>query len=100
MIDSFFSLTTEDNFVSSFYLTKHRTFQISNRNKSNDKKSNGIGMLTILPILFEHVLIWNEMNIQNKDILIGNIHVTPGNKNQLKIPDKELERHYITRKLQ
>ena len=40
MVDSFFSLTTEDNFVSSFYLTKHLTFQISNRNKSNDKKSN------------------------------------------------------------
>ena len=38
MVDSFFSLTTEDNFVSSFYLTKHLTFQISNRNKSNDKK--------------------------------------------------------------
>ena len=40
------------------------------------------------------------MNIQNKDILIGNIYVTPGNKNQPKIPDKELERQYITRKLQ
>ena len=37
--------------------------------------------------------IWNEMNIQNIDVLIGNIYVKPRNKNQLKILVKELERH-------
>ena len=33
------------------------------------------------------------MNIQNKEVLIGNIYVTAGNENQLKILEKELERH-------
>ena len=38
-------------------------------------------------------IIWNEINIQNKDIVIRIIYITPGNKNQLKILDKQLERH-------
>ena len=33
-------------------------------------------------------IIWTEMNIENKDVLIGDIHFTPGNKSQLKILDK------------
>ena len=37
-------------------------------------------------------IIWNEMYFQNKDILIGNMYITPGNKNQQKILDKGLER--------
>ena len=37
-------------------------------------------------------IIWNQMNIQNKDVLIGNIYVAPGDENQLKILEKELER--------
>ena len=37
-------------------------------------------------------IIWNQMNIQNKDVLIGNIYVAPGDGNQLKILEKELER--------
>ena len=37
-------------------------------------------------------IIWNEMYFENKDILIGNMYITPGNKNQQKILDKALER--------
>ena len=33
------------------------------------------------------------MNIHNKDVLIGNIYIAPGNENQLKILGKRLERH-------
>ena len=33
------------------------------------------------------------MNIHNKDVLIGNIYIVPGNENQLKILGKRLGRH-------
>ena len=38
-------------------------------------------------------MIWNQISIQTKDVLIGNIYITPGNENQLQILDKELEKH-------
>ena len=67
-------------------------------------KNGGFGDGTLIAILTKKVfqdgyinsdleIIWNEMNIQNKDVLIRNIYVTPGKENQLKILDKELERH-------
>ena len=79
-------------------------------------KNAGFGAGTLIPISTKNVfkddyinndseIIWNEMNIQNKDVLIGNIYVTAGNKNQLKILDKKLERnrgkniYNITRRL-
>ena len=67
-------------------------------------KNGGFGDGTLIAILTKNVfqdgyinsdleIIWNEMNIQNKDVLVRNIYVTPGKENQLKILDKELERH-------
>ena len=64
----------------------------------------GAGVGRLIPISTKNVfrddyinndleIIWNEINIQNKDIIIGIIYITPGNKNQLKILDKQLERH-------
>ena len=63
----------------------------------------GFGVGTLIPIPPKNVfrddyinndleIIWNEMYFQNKDILIGNMYITPGNKNQQKIQDKGLER--------
>ena len=67
-------------------------------------KNGGFGDGTLIAILTKNVfqdgyinsdleIIWNEMNIQNKDVLVRNIYVTPGKEYQLKILDKELERH-------
>ena len=64
----------------------------------------GAGVGRLIPISTKNVfrddyinndleIIWNEINIQNKDTIIGIIYITPGNKNQLKILDKQLERH-------
>ena len=58
-------------------------------------KNTRFGVGTLIPISTKNVFredytndldkIWNEMNIQNIDVLIGNIYVKPGNKNRLKI---------------
>ena len=38
-------------------------------------------------------MIWNEMEINNKKTLIGNIYIPPGDINQLHALDQELEKH-------
>ena len=38
-------------------------------------------------------IIWNEMQIQGKKTLVGNIYIPPGNENHLHIQDMELEKH-------
>ena len=38
-------------------------------------------------------IIWNEMRIQGKKTLVGNIYIPPGNENHLHILDMELEKH-------
>ena len=38
-------------------------------------------------------LLWNEMQIQGKKVLIGNIYIPPGKINDLYILDMELEKH-------
>ena len=71
--------------------------------KSQMHTNAGFGVGTLTPIPPKNVfrdnyinndleIIWNEMYFQNKDILIGNMYITPGNKNQQKILDKGLER--------
>ena len=67
-------------------------------------KNAGFGVGTLIPMNTKNVfrddltnddleLIWNQMYIGNKEVLIGNIYVTPGNENQLNILDRELEKH-------
>ena len=67
-------------------------------------KTEGFGDGTLIPISTKNVfrddyinndleIIWNETNIQNKDVVITNICVTPGKESQLKILNKKLERH-------
>ena len=67
-------------------------------------KNAGSGVSTLIRISTKRVLrdsyinndlgiVWNGMKIQKKDVLIANIYVTPGNEDQLKILDKELEIH-------
>ena len=67
-------------------------------------KNAGVRVGTLIPISTKNVfrddytsknleMIWNQISIQNKDVLIGNIYITSGNENQLQILDKELEKH-------
>ena len=37
-------------------------------------------------------ILWNEMQMQGKKILVGNIYIPPGNENHLHIQDMELEK--------
>ena len=91
---------------------KHRKSKMHTIYKN---KNAGFGVGTLIPISTKNVfrddyinndleIIWNEMSIQNKDILIGNIDMSHKETNQLKILDKELERprkkNNITRRLQ
>ena len=40
-------------------------------------------------------IIWNEMQIQGKKTLVGNIYIPPGNENHLHILNMELEKHKV-----
>ena len=40
-------------------------------------------------------IIQNEMQIQGKKTLVGNIYIPPGNENHLHILDMELEKHKV-----
>ena len=93
----------ETNYIAEKTLGKFKHWKTKMHTKYRNKNC-GFGVGTLIPTSVKNVFrddltndnlesVWSEMKIEGKVVLIGKIYIAPGNENQLRSLDNEIEQH-------